>query len=219
MKRTIMAICIITAMLFASCTQLTQSCEHNYYRSDSTSEYDEYTCSECGKSYREAKESNNNDKNENNIHTDKEESKSINITKPRTVPLFGLEYYSEKGMYSGVKKIMYVSDTVDCDGWKHEDCYEIVGGTSKYYYIRYELNGKYSVINGELFAGKNFSEYDYGYLEFYDGEDLIATTQQISRENSSTEFEIDVEGVEFLTVYIYSRAGAWMIADITITKD
>ena len=215
MKRTIISICIITVILFASCTQLTQSCDHNYYRSDSTSEYDEYTCSECGKSYREAKDGNNDDGDK-----EKEESKSINITKPRTVPLFGLEYYSEKNMYSGVvRSIRYESETIDCDGWKHEDCYEIIGSTSKYSYLRYDLDKKYSVINGELFAGKNFSAYGYGYLEFYDGEDLIATTQQIGRNNVSTEFEVDVEGVEFLTVYIYSSAGDWMIADITITKE
>ena len=96
------------------------------------------------------------------------------LTRKRSVNLFDLPVYSNKNAIDGVlNKLSYASETTDVDGWKHEDCYQICG-TDQEAWVRYELNGKYTMARGNLYD-LNASG-GSGWLEFYDGDDFLAVT-------------------------------------------
>ena len=129
------------------------------------------------------------------------------------VKLFDLPVYSDKDALSlAVSSLHYSSEEVDSAGWKHTDCYIVCGSTTERW-LRYELNEKYSTLVGNLYFRNDNS--GAGWLEFYDGETFIASTAKIDKSvTPSTEFTIDITGVNYLTVHLCStKAGMWMIAD------
>lgn len=150
------------------------------------------------------------------------ESASSGITqKPETVKvnLFGLKAYSDKNVISGsgVQRLTHSNEEIDVDGWKHTDCYKLCGSEQDAY-IRYELKGQYSKLTGNLYDSNSAG--GAGWLEFYDGEKLIYTTERIGGSTTKTEFEFDISGVEFLTVYFRAtESGTWMIADDIILSN
>jgi len=216
---------VLTALLmvvsFCGCSAASQKdCNHNYYLFDyaeastTTNGYKEFTCSNCGNSYKEiipikeaieAKEA-----NAMVPQTTKEEAPDL--TRKRSVNLFDLPVYSDKEVFSGgVNDLCYSPEKTDVDGWKHKDCYMICGSTYESW-VRYEINGKYTTVSGNLYDAN--SSGGSGWLEFYEGEDFLAATPKVDNENSSVEFEIDITGVEYLTVHFCAtKAGTWMIAD------
>lgn len=195
------------------------TCSHNYYLSDysdatnSSNGYKKFTCSNCGHTYQEILPA-----KEGSSSSNVDETEEADLTRERSVNLFDLPIYSDKDVITGaVDSLKYCSERTDVDGWKHINCYEICGGTGEKW-VRYELNGKYTTIIGELYDAN--SSGGAGWLEFYDGEDFIAATPKIDKNTSSIEFEIDITGVEYLTVHFCAtEAGTWMIADdVMLTK-
>lgn len=190
-----------------------EACIHNYYLSDyceatsSSNGYKKYTCSNCEHTYQEVLPM-----REESAASDTKEAGEVDLTRQRTANLFDLPVYSNKNVLTGaVDSLKYCSERTDVEGWKHTNCYEICGGTDERW-IRYELNGKYTTIIGELYDANNSG--GAGWLEFYDGEDFLAATPRIDENSSSVEFEIDITGVEYLTVRLCAtKAGTWMIAD------
>lgn len=209
---------LVLCISLCSCGQNNSNanCAHSYYLSDyvdatnSTNGYKVFTCSNCKNSYQEIlpAKSGNSSANAN-------DSEDTDLTRKRSVNLFDLPVYSEH--MGDVVSLSYCSERTDVDGWKHTGCYEICGNTQEEW-VRYELNGKYSTIVGELFDAN--ASGGAGWLEFYDGEDFVAATPKIDESTSSVEFEIDITGVEFLTVHFCAtEAGTWMIADDVILTE
>ena len=212
------------ATIFCGCSVIPQKiCNHNYYLSDyteattSTTGFKKFTCSGCGSSYQEVipiKTANTPMEVPQNT-TDIPEETTPDLTRKRSVNLFDLPVYSCDEGY--VDSLCYRAEETDVDGWKHKDCYIICGSEFARWY-RYELNGKYSTVSGTIFDYA--SSGGSGWLEFYDGEDFLAATPKVDSETTSVEFEIDITGVEYLTVHFRAtEPGTWMIADdILLTK-
>lgn len=220
-------IALIAAIMittFCGCSAIPQKpCKHNYYLADyaestaSSNGFKKFTCSNCGNSYQEvipAKEVSTREETSTDTSYIPEETTS-DLTRKYAVNLFDLPVYSSE--YGYVKTLTYSAEETDTDGWKHKDCYMLCGSTYENWY-RYELNGTYTTVSGNL--------YDYnktggsGWVEFYDGENFLAATPKIDDNYTSVEFEIDITGVEYLTVHLCStEPGVWMIADdIILTK-
>lgn len=218
---TVALIAAIMITTFCGCSAIPQkSCNHNYYLSDyaeatsSSNGYKKFTCSNCGNSYQEVVPS-------KEVSTREETSKDTpdipeettpDLTRKRSVKLFDLPIYSDKNLW-----LHYISEEADLDGWKHSDCYKVCGSRTESW-VRYELDGKYAMLSGNLYAARNFS--DSAWLEFYDGEEFLAATPKLSNRATSVAFEIDISGVDYLTVHFCSDdSGNWMIADnIILTK-
>lgn len=228
MKNTIsILLALVLCLSLCACGISTKeaTCAHNYYLSDysdatsSSNGYRKFTCSNCGHTYQEVLPANEELSSSN---TNANETKDVDLTHTRSVNLFDLPVYSDKNVVtgSGVLSLVYCSELTDVDGWKHTNCYQICGSsgiTEKW--VRYELNSKYTTIVGNLYYFTRDGG-GAGWLEFYDGEDFIAATPKIDENTSSTEFKIDITGVEYLTVHFRAtKAGTWMIADdIMLTK-
>lgn len=216
-------IIVCDLLIFSGCSSGNQTvCSHNYYlssHSDATSSengFNEYTCSNCGKSYREVIPPKGMEEGNSNGTSDIE---APDLTRKQSVNLFDMPAYSDKDVLSGsVGLLEYESEAIDVEGWKHSDCYRICG--SKYEaWVRYELDGKYSTIFGKLYDANDSG--GSGWLEFYDGDDFLAATPKVDSTSTSAEFEIDITDVEFLTVHFRAtEAGTWMIADdIVLTRE
>lgn len=225
----IISFALMTAIIvttFCGCSVISQkSCNHNYYLADYTDAtssgngYKKFTCSSCGNSYQEvipAKEASARDEFKNTTNVPDEPTPDM--TRKRSANLFDLPVYSDKDVINGaVDKLVYRSEEADVDGWKHNNCYMICGSTGEAW-VRYEVNGKYTTVSGNLYDANSAG--GSGWLELYDGEDFLAATPKVDSETTSVEFEIDITGVEYLTVHFRStKAGTWMIADdIVLTK-
>jgi len=217
---------ILITMLFGCSVIPQKSCDHNYYLADyaeatsSGNGYKKFTCSSCGNFYQEvtpAKEASIHEEERKN-NSDIPEEITPDLTRKRSVKLFDLPIYSDLRAFSGgVDRLHYISEEADVDGWKHSDCYKICGSSIETW-VRYELNGKYTVLSGKLYAARNFD--NSAWLEFYDGEEFLAATPKLSDSATSIEFEIDISGVDYLTVHFCSDDSSnWMIADdIVLTK-
>lgn len=224
--RKIIGLVLLSAILIASfcgCSVTAQkNCDHSYYLSNyaeataSTNGYKELTCSNCGNSYREVIPV----KGAQGIMTEDGPVQDVvdeapNMTRKRSIKLFDYPLYSsECGI---VQTLNYCAEETDVDGWKHKDCYKLCGSEYENWY-RYELSGKYTTVSGTIYDANKAG--GSGWLEFYDGEDFLAATPKVDEENTSVEFEIDITGVEYLTVHFRStEPGTWMIADdIVLTK-
>ena len=220
----IIPVALIAAIMiatFCGCSAIPQkSCNHNYYLADyaestaSGNGYKKFTCSNCGNSYQEviptkevsAREDISKDT------SDIPEETTPDLTRKRSVNLFDLPEYSSEN-----QSARYYSELTDTAGWKHTNCYRIFGSTGESW-IRYEIKGNYTTVSGNIF------NYDTrggaGWLEFYDGEDFLAATPKLDSQTSSVEFEIDITGVDYLTVQCSTTVpGIWLIADdIILTK-
>lgn len=213
-RATRMLVLVIVATMLLSlfgCSSNKQTaCTHNYYLADyadataSANGYKKFTCSNCGNSYQEVVPA----KGEA-AASDTKETEGADLTRKKSVNLFDLPVYSDK--MGNVVSLSYCSERTDVDGWKHKNCYEICGSKNEEW-VRYELNGKYSTIDGKLFRAGDGN--GAGWLEFYDGDDFIAATPKVDKTTTSAEFVIDITGVEYLTVHFCaSESGTWMIAD------
>lgn len=219
------ALILLISILLTICgctTAAPQNCNHNYYLSDyveasnMTNGHKHFTCSNCGHSYDEVipKKDPSSNPSEKTEPTQVEEDP----TRKRSVKLFDYPMYSNHDVITGVVDLLkYCSEETDVDGWKHTDCYKICGSTTDAW-IRYEINGNFSTVSGRIFDFNNSG--GSGWLEFYDGEDFLASTKKVGDGVSSIEFEFDIAGVKYLTVYFRATsAGTWMIADdIMMTK-
>lgn len=225
MKRThykvgsLLAIMLILATL-ASCGE--KQCNHNYRLTDHTAAtatrngQNVYTCSECHNSYSEVIPA-------TGVSASKGEDESTTSnnggfgSNSRTVRLFDLPVYSDDGN-NAVSTLTYYSEAVkDSLGYKHEDCYGVCTSTTRSRYIRYDLNGKYATLSGTIYSRDG----GVAWLEFYDGEEFLFSTNRLSESNPVVEFEFDIAGVEYLTVYPCRESydkGSWVITEITVTK-
>ncbi len=189
-----------------------KECEHNFYLSDylaataAENGYNEYTCLNCGETYRETIPA----LGEKSGETEEESMQEFT----RTLPLLSLPAYSSSDS-AAISHVYYKAEVMDIGGWKHEDCYEICCSESKNEpsYRRWELGGDYAEVSGTIYMRQGAST-SY-WLEFYDGEQIIFTTPRVSKESPSAEFSFDVTGVEYLTMYGWrdGSTGSWIIAD------
>lgn len=193
------------------------ACEHDYHRSDyvaATAEengYEEFTCSKCGNSYREV------------IPAVDSSSVSGSSAEEDTGSTGNQLVLFSMPVYSSEIEPEYESDILDSEGWHHKDCYSLCCGDKEYTtnYIRWELDKKYSTVSGSIYL-ENTPKYGRYWLVFCDETDTpVFTTENLNSSTSSTEFEFDVSGVKFLTMYAYCQDvdHHWIIADnIYITK-
>lgn len=216
MKRAL-SLALIAVLLLGLCScgsNTSANCSHNYYLADyvnataAENGYKKYSCSNCGHSYSEiipAQQGNSQISSDAEKASEPEED----LTRKRSVNLFDYPVYSQET--GKVKNLYYQAETFDVDGWKHSDCYEFFGSPYREW-VRYEINGKYSTIKGTIYDMNDSG--GAGWLEFYDGDDFLAATKKVGDGTTSTEFEIDITGVQFLTVYFCAtQDGTWMIAD------
>lgn len=225
MKKLIVITLILACIFSLTGCGFFRNCDHAYYRSDyqapgaGTNGYSVYTCRKCGENYRETEPAlNGNTSSQMPTFQNKEEDVSNGYGKTsRTIRLFDLPVYSKS---NGLNPLDYVSDCLDTNGYRHKDCYMIAGSTDGYKYLRYELDGKYTTLSGSIYQlEKNTGTM---WLEFYDGDEFLFSTARLGENNKNVEFEIDITGVNHLTVYPMAENlyyGCWIIADqITISK-
>lgn len=195
-----------------------KTCTHDYYLSDyvapssGSNGYNVFTCKKCGDSYREVVPSAGKQQAE-------EESNGGFGKSSRTVRLFDLPVYSKSE--NTVSFLEYVSDDTDTNGYRHSNCYMIAANSIRNgTYLRYDLAGEYSTLSGKIYQLRGNT--GVMWLEFYDGDEFLFSTDKLNDENKSVEFEFDISGVEYLTVYAERESyidGIWIIADqIEITK-
>lgn len=184
-----------------------KDCVHDYYLSDhepsSTEQngYNIYTCKKCGNTYKEIIPA---------IKvpaavTETPKPNSIDMTEKIDVSkysskteLFSLELYSSS---SSIYNPKYTAEALDAKGYKHEDVYTVNTSWGGEDYFRYELNGKYEVLTGTIYIMDAINGLDVVWLDFYNGEDYLFSTKKLSDSRLSDSFEIDIRGVDYLTVY------------------
>lgn len=227
-KLSCLVLAAVLMLSFVACSNKSQSqsCTHDYYLSDytaptsTTNGSNQYTCKICGNTYTEViSATGDNITSENKTSTQSTDGYGKNSS---SVTLFDLPVYSNKT--TGVDALSYRSEITDTSGYKHKNVYEVCGNEYSDVYYRYELNGKYNVLTGTLYAQELVGiGGSTGWLEFYDGDDFIYSTGKVSdSETDSVDFSVDITGVDYLTVYLCADGGAgviWMILDpITLSK-
>lgn len=218
MKKLFRLLPLLLALIIALCgcgNNAASSCEHNYYTSDylaptaNENDYTEYTCTKCGDSYKEVIPMNSSAETDNT--QDDEESNGGHKKGDRTINLFELP------IYSSTYEPGFESDCLDISGYHHENCYMMWSGKNEW--VRYDLDGKYSKLSCKLFSYHN--SYGNVYVEFYDGEEFLGSTERINEDNPSTEYELDITGVKYLTIHCKGESynSTFAIFDpITISK-
>jgi len=230
MKRMISILVVMAMILLSACamnpaSQIagnSQQCNHDYYLSGHTDATtanngsNTYTCKKCGASYTEvipklaATEAPKSDSTKQDQGYSKD-SKTIN--------LFDLP------LYSGNTHAEYETSEMDYEGYKHSGCYTLEPsnwdlGDAYKKYIRYELNGNYTTLKGKIYITEG--QGTTCWIDFYDGDDFLYSTARIGGESPSTEFEFDISGVNYLTVYprwsIISSFTKIIADPITLTK-
>ena len=216
----LLALVLAVSVALSGCSSSkSATCEHSYYASDysapTTSEngYNEYTCKNCGDSYREVIPMLSADV----TSTSAPEADNDGGRKKddRTINLFDLPIYSSS--YS-TSEPSFESDYLDISGYHHENCY-ILWGDRNNNWVRYDLGGNYSKLSCKLYGSHN--SYGNTYVEFYDGDEFLGSTARMNQENPSTEYELDITGVEYLTIYCKGESydSSHVIFDpITISK-
>ncbi len=116
--------------------------------------------------------------------------------------LFDLPIVCEKNT---ANSISFRKEAEDIKGYSHRNCYQLIG-TERERYIGFGLNGNYKTLSGSLYSTNDENDEDVVWLDFYDGETLIYTTQKISRVVYSTQFCIDISGVQNLIVHFRSNS-------------
>ncbi len=206
----LLALVLAVSVALSGCGGSKKDCAHDYYASDYSAPtanengYNEYTCKKCGDSYKEvipmlSAEVTSTDDTDNGYKKD-----------DRTVRLFDLPVYSSN------REPSYLSDYTDDAGYRHENCYEMMRG-----WVRYDLDGKYSKLNCKLYADVNDMISGVIYVEFYDGDEFLGSTAKMTYENFSTEYELDISNVKYLTIHVQPDTynGDSVIFDpITISK-
>lgn len=186
-----------------------QNCSHEYYLEEYTAPTDgkngaaKYTCKKCGNSYTEvlpALGSSANQADSNGSYN--RSSTKFNLSDLPTYSISGVGNYA----YS------ITSEAVDTKGYKHKNVVRSCTYTSEDYdpgYVRYDLGGKYSSLEGTIYLEEDGAG-DYVWLEFYDGEDFLYSTEKLDSGNYTVSFSFDISGVEFLTIYPKRvGGGAW----------
>lgn len=218
------------ALILSACgnkSMRAAACNHDYYLSDYSAPtatkngYNVYTCKICGNSYKEIIPSTGIEASIANDSNTTPEDNGFSKNS-RTVKLFDLPIYSDDNN-NAVNTLNYPYDVQDYDGYHHNDCYMVATANEQYRsrYIRYDLEGKYSTLSGKIYS--HTGEPGSAWLEFYDGDDFLYSTAKLSKDNTSTEFEIDISGVKYLTVYPVNDGSAnsasWFVTDrITVAK-
>ena len=223
MTKKIIAIVAIVAALFLFSQELkglfpgrdaSKNCNHEYYLSEHSmavknrNGYNIYTCKYCGDSYKEvippAGES-------LATQAGSEENDGSYSKSSRSIRLFALP------KYSGDATVDYCADRIDTAGYRHKDCYMLACRDKYFEYVRYDLDGKYSRVSGSIYQLEDNS--GPMWLEFYDGDEFLFSSARLGKENKSVDFDFDITGVKYLTVYpkreVYDviSDGCWMIAD------
>ena len=131
--------------------------------------------------------------------------------------LFDLPIYSETDYYKNSLDhcFSFCSSVEDARGYKHNDCYVIKVHSGNRSWIRYELNGNYKTLCGTFYRDKpSFSGYsDASWIEIYDGDEWIYTTDKLTENNQTIELNLDISGVQYLTLYFRSESDLY-VADI-----
>ena len=206
MKRLTLFVLVIVVFLMATgCgrannSSQTTSCDHDYYLSDYTAPTatqngsSRYTCKKCGNTYTEIIPATgaSSDQNSDNGSYSRSSTK-FNLA---DLPTYSI---SEPGLfyvYSTATEVM------DIKGYKHENVVyseTYASNDTNQGYVRYELKGKYSTLEGTIYLKDGSG--DYVWLEFYDGEDFLYSTEKLNSDNYKVTFTFDISGVNYLTIY------------------
>lgn len=125
----------------------------------------------------------------------------------------------ELPVYNSTMKPEFEANISDVDGWRHTDCYSFFCASTSLpkedeAYIRWELNGEYQTISGKLYETEVVEGYSY-WLVFCDKDDTpIYTTERLTYDKTSIEFEFDVSDVDYLTMYAYFEGSSLFPDDI-----
>lgn len=125
----------------------------------------------------------------------------------------------ELPVYNSTMKPEFEANISDVDGWRHTDCYSFFCVSTSLpkedeAYIRWELNGEYQTISGKLYETEVVEGYSY-WLVFCDKDDTpIYTTERLTYDKTSIEFEFDVSDIDYLTMYAYFEGSSLFPDDI-----
>ena len=215
----LLALVLAVSVALSGCGGNKKDCAHDYYASDysaptaSENGYNEYTCKKCGDSYKEVIPMLSSDGTDNT--QDDEESNGGHKKDDRTINLFELPIYSSSYWTS---EPSFESDYLDISGYHHKNCYILWSGENDGW-VRYDLGGSYSKLSCKLYGAYN--SYGDTYVEFYDGDEFLGSTARMNQENPSVEYELDITGVEYLTIHCKGESynSTHVIFDpITISK-
>lgn len=116
-----------------------------------------------------------------------------------TLALFSAPY--SRSMDSGIELISDSYDHTDLDGRTHDKCYVLLCKGNNQGVV-YELDGAFSKLTGELYAQNAGT---VCWLEFYNGDSLLFSTEKLSEDNPSCHVNVNVSNVNFLTIYFCSE--------------
>lgn len=215
MRRYIL-IAIVSFLIFGllSCGKVQQDkdqCDHQFYLSHYQAPSSEkegvntYTCRRCGFSYEEIIP--NVEEISEIVAIEQIESTGGYDKNSPEINLFDLKEYS----HSIISDMRYVATANDKCGYVHENCYVSFTHDS---WVRYELGREYSTITGQIYA-HSLCYHGSAWLEFYDGDSLIFTTDKLNDSSNSVTFSFDVSCVDNLKV-VFCNEGLlynWVIAD------
>lgn len=139
----------------------------------------------------------------------------------KKINLFDLGTYSDSG--KAVDPWSFYTSIEDVKGYKHENAYGFSCTSGDDNWVRFDLNGKYTTLEGTIYRREPMiGNEDVSWLKFCDGEDFLYTTGKLSENNYTTSFTVDVTGVKYLTIYFCSESSYWngfIIADpLVISK-
>lgn len=189
-----------TACGNANTSTQTTSCEHDYYLSDYTAPTatqngsSRYTCKKCDNTYTEVIPA-------TGVASDHNSDNGSYSRSSTKFNLADLPTYSINGVGSYAYRV--TNEAMDVKGYKHKNIVHSCTYTSDDYdpgYVRFELEGKYSQIEGTIYLEEDGAG-DYVWLEFYDGEDFLYSTEKIDTSNYKVSFSFDISGVNYLTIY------------------
>lgn len=113
--------------------------------------------------------------------------------------LFSAPY--SRSMDNGITLVSDSYDHTDLEGRTHDKCYVLLCDGDQCGVI-YELDGAFSKLTGELYAQ---NEGTVCWLEFYDGDSLLFSTEKLSEDNPSCHVNVNVSNVNLLTIYFCSE--------------
>lgn len=111
----------------------------------------------------------------------------------------------------------------------NDNCHYRAGDDDEYYVgtAEYRVYGDYSQISMTLAPYTSIGEDGYGYVQIYADDELVYTSQNITRKTDAFDIEADISGAEYIEIHVYlyycdgwsansSEFGAAIISDVML---
>ena len=137
--------------------------------------------------------------NSSSVENVKDNSLVSMVSADGKLALFSAPY--SRSMDSGIELISDSYDHTDLEGRTHDKCYMLLCKGDQQGVV-YELEGAFSNLTGELYAQ---NEGTVCWLEFYNGDSLICSTEKLSEDNPYCYVSVNVSNVDLLTINFCSE--------------